>query len=134
MGSVPPLLWYLLAVVALAVFPLTMIFAIHRHHMKVLALLRFYAEKGTEPPPAIAELLMKQLSHADEKWKRTKRGALLQTFGANLFIACIMAGVSWWRLDVGEPRWAIYWAVCSAIFFAVFALGALLAALTTSDK
>jgi hypothetical protein len=134
MGSLPPILWYLLAVVAFAVFPLTMVFAIHRHHMKVLELLRFYAEKGTEPPPAVAEVLMKQISQPDEKWKRTKRGALLQTFGANLFVACILAGVSWWRLDVGEPRWAVYWAVCSTAFFAVFAFGVLIAALTTSDK
>ena len=46
MGSLPPILWYLLAVVAFAVFPLTMVFAIHRHHMKVLELPALLRREG----------------------------------------------------------------------------------------
>jgi hypothetical protein len=133
-GSVPPMLWYLLCFIAFAVFPLVMVVAIHRHRMKGLEILRSYAEKGVEPPPGVTELLAKQASEPGEKWKTTARGSRLNSFGGFLFIACVFGCIAWWRIDVGEPQWAIYAAVGSAVFFGVSALGFLFAALVSSDK
>lgn len=133
-SSVPPILWYLLCVVGFAVFPLAMVFTIHRQRMKALEILRSYAEKGSEPPPAVAELLFRQVVEPEQKWKATPRGSLLQTSLVHLFIACLFGGVAWWRLDVGPPRWAIYIAVCSAVFFGVTALAQFVAALKSPLK
>jgi len=133
-GSVPPILWYLLAFIAFAVFPLTMVWAIHRHKMKVLEILRSYAEKGVEPPPAVTEVLLKQSTDPAQKWKSTPRGSLLNTFGIHLWVACILGGIAWWRLEAGPPRWAIYLAVCATVFFALLAIGQLAAALKSPLK
>jgi hypothetical protein len=102
--------------------------------MKALEILRSYAEKGGEPPPAVAELLFRQVAEPDAKWKATPRGSLLQAFMVHLFIACLFGGVAWWRIDVGSPRWAIYVAVGSAVFFGVTALAQLVAALKSPLK
>jgi hypothetical protein len=133
-GSVPPILWYLLAFLAFAVFPLTMVWAIHRHKMKVLEILRSYAEKGIEPPAAVTEVLLRQSADPGQKWKSTPRGSLLNTFGIHLWIACIFGCIAWWRLDAGNPRWLIYIAVGSAVFFALLAVGQLAAALKSPLK
>jgi hypothetical protein len=133
-GSVPPMLWYLLCFIAFAVFPLVMVVAIHRHRMKVLEILRFYAEKGVEPAPGLTEMLARQVSEPGDKWKSTARGSRLNLFGGYLFIACLMGCLAWWRFDAGGPQWAIYAAVGSAVFFGVGALGFLVAALVSSDK
>lgn len=134
-GEVPPLLWYLLAVFSLVVFPLSMLAAIHRHRMKALETLRAYAEKDTEVPPVIAELLAKQLSDAPgQNWKSTARGSRLNTFGIHVFIACIFGCIAWWRADAGGPPWAVYSMVGSAAFFGLLGLGFLAVALVSSDK
>jgi hypothetical protein len=133
-GSVPPILWYLLAFIAFAVFPLAMVATLHRQRMKVLEILRSYAEKGAEAPPGVAELLAKQVSEPDQKWKSTARGSRLNTFMGLFWVACLFGGVAWWRIDAGGPPWAVYVGVGSAIFFGVSALGFLLAALVSHDK
>jgi hypothetical protein len=133
-SSVPPILWYLLCVAGFAVFPLAMVYTIHRQRMKALEILRSYAEKGSEPPPAVAELLFKQVVEPDQKWKATPRGSLLQTSLGHFFAGCTFAGVAWWRIEVGPPRWAIYIAVCSAVFFGVAALAQFVAALKSPPK
>ena len=128
------MLWYLLAFIALGVFPLVMVVAIHRHRMKALDLLRSYAEKGVEPPAAVTELLTKHVSEPGEKWKSTARGSRLQAFVGLVFMACVLGSIGWWRIDAGGPAWAVYAAVGSAAFFGVTALGFLVAALVSSDK
>lgn len=133
-GAVPPILWYLLCFIAFAVFPLVMVTAIHRHRMKALEILRSYAEKGAEPPPAVAELLAKQLTDSEQKWRSTARGSRLGTFVGHLFVACLFGCVAWWRVDSGGPQWAVYTAAGSAVFFGVSALGFLVAALVSPDK
>ena len=133
-GSVPPMLWYLLAFLGFAVFPLSMVWAIHRHKMKVLEILRSYAEKGIEPPAAVTEVLLKQGGEPAPKWKSTPRGSLLNTFGIHLWIAVIWGCVAWWRIDTVSPRWPIYIAVGAAVFFALLALGQLAAALKSPLK
>ncbi len=133
-GPVSPILWYLLAFLALAVFPLSMVWTIHRQKMKALEILRSYAEKGSEPPAIVAELLVKQLTAPDRKWKSTPRGSLLNTFGVHLWIACLWGGIAWWRIEAGPPRWAVYVAVAATVFFAVLAIGQLAAALKSPLK
>jgi hypothetical protein len=134
MSAGPPILWYLLAVLAFGVFPLVMVAAIHRQRMKALEILRSYAEKGADAPPAIAELLTKQISEPGEKWKSTARGSRLNLFMGHLFVACLFGCVAWWRIDTGGPQWAVYVGVGSAIFFGASALGFLVAALVSRDK
>ncbi len=133
-GSIAPILWYLLAFLAFAVFPLSMVWAIHRHKMKALEILRSYAEKGTEPPAAVTELLLRHAADPGQKWKSTPRGSLLNTFGIHLWIACIWAGLAWWRIEAGPPRWTVYVAVCATVFFALLAIGQLAAALKSPLK
>lgn len=133
-GSVPPILWYLLAFLAFAVFPLSMVAAIHRQRMKTLEILRPYAEKGIEPPPAVSDLLLRQVSEPDQKWKSTPRGPMLHMFMVHLSIACVMGGIAWWRFDSGPPPWALYASGTITVFFAVSALGFFAAALKTPAK
>jgi hypothetical protein len=133
-GSIPPILWYLLAVIAFAVFPLAMVTTIHRQRMKALEILRSYAEKGSEAPPGVAELLTKQVTEPEQKWKSTARGSRLNIFMGHLWVACLFGGVAWWRIDAGGPPWAVYVGVGSAVFFGVSALGFLVAALVSRDK
>jgi len=133
-GSVPPILWYLLAFLAFAVFPLSMVAAIHRQRMKALEILGSYAEKGVEPPPAVSELLLRQVSEPDSKWKSTPRGSMLHLFMVHLSIACVMGGIAWWRLDSGPPAWALYASGVTTVFFAVSAIAFFAAALKTPAK
>ena len=133
-GSVAPILWYLLAVVSFAVFPLAMVATLHRQRMKELEILRSYAEKGSEPPEAVMKLLYKPSSDPALKWKSTVRGSLLNSALIQLSIACMLGGVAWWRLEAGPPRWAIYVTVTVATFYALTTLALLVAALTTREK
>lgn len=133
-GSVPMILWYLLCFLGFAVFPLAMVYTLHRQRMKALEILRAYAEKGGQPPPEVTELLLKPGTEPDAKWKSTARGSLLNTFGIHLFIACIFGTVAWWRIDAVSPRWPIYVTVGAAVFFGGLALAQLVAALKSPLK
>jgi len=128
-GPVAPILWYLLAVAALGVFPLSMVWVIHRQKMKVLEILGSYAQRGVDPPAAVTELLFKQIASPDRKWRSTPRGSLLHTFGVHLCCAVWLGCIAWWRIEAGSPRWAVYAAVGSTVFFALLAVGQLAAAL-----
>jgi hypothetical protein len=134
MAPVPPILWYLLAVVAFGIFPLSMVWVLHRQKMTALEILRSYAERGIEPPQVVTDLLLKQLSSSGQPWRSTPRGSLLHTFGVHLFTACVLGGIAWWRVDAGLPRWSIYVAVGSTLFFAALATGQLAAALKSPLK
>src|SRR5215831_10341588 len=55
-GQVPPIFWFLFWVglsVGVISFGFFMAIIIHRGNMKALEVLRAYAEKGIEPPPAV---------------------------------------------------------------------------------
>ena len=135
-GEVPEIYWYVfwvgLAIVVEA-FGFYMAAIIHRRNMKVLELLKSYAEKGIDPPAAIAELLSEQVSEPGRAWKSSARGARLQRFIGFLFTACVIGGVAWWLIDAAGPRWALYPAVCAAVFFSVGAIGFLLTAVVTPE-
>ena len=127
-GHVSETAWFLFwvgVVVVVMSWAWFMAIIIHRHNMKALEVLRLYAERGEEPPAAIAEPLMRHLSQAGPP-KRSERSRHRQGFAFCLFSAGAWAGVAWWRADVGgEPRWIFYVAVIVAVAFACGALGAL---------
>jgi hypothetical protein len=136
-GEVPEIYWYVfwvgLAIVVEA-FGFYMAAIVHRRNMKVLELLRSYAEKGIDPPAAVAELLSEQVTEPGRAWKSSARGARLQRFIGFLFTACVIGGVAWWLIDAAGPRWALYPAVSAAVFFSVGAIGFLLTAVVTPER
>ena len=135
-GDVPEMYWYLFWVglaIVLEGFGFYMAFIIHRRNMKVLDLLKSYAEKGVEPPAGVAELLGEQMREPGQAWRSSARGARLERFVGFLFTACVIGGVAWWLIDATGPPWAIYPAVTAAVFFSVAAVGFLLTAVVTPE-
>lgn len=136
-GEVPAIYWYVfwvaLAIVVEA-FGFYMAFVIHRRNMRVLDLLQSYADKGVEPPAAVADLLRDQVREQGQAWKTSPRGARLERFVGFLFTACVAGGTAWWLVDAAGPRWALYPAASAAVFFAVGALGFLLTAVVTPER
>jgi len=136
-GEVPEIYWYLfwvgLAIVVEA-FGFFMATIIHRRNMRVLDLLKSYADKGIEPPPAVAELLSEQVMDQTRAWKSSPRGARLERFVGFAFTACVIGGVAWWLVNSAGPAWAVYPAVSGAVFFSVGALGFLLTAVVTPER
>ena len=132
-GEVPEMYWYLfwvgLAIVVEA-FGFAMLTVVHRRNMKVLDLLKSYAEKGIDPPPGVAELLAEQVR---EPGKASARGARLERFTGFLFTGCVIGGVAWWLIDATGPAWAVYATVSGAVFFSIGALGFLITALVTPE-
>ena len=67
-SQVPPFLWFLFWVglaIGVLSFGFFMAIIIHRGNMKALEVLRTYAEKGIEPPPAVVEMLTRQMGDTD---------------------------------------------------------------------
>ena len=106
---------------------------IHRRNMRVLDLLKSYADKGIEPPAAVAELLSEQVKDPGRAWKSSPRGARLERFVGFTFTACVIGGVAWWLVNSAGPAWAVYPAVSAAVFFSVGALGFLLTAVISPE-
>ena len=135
--ELPEIYWYLfwvaLAVVVEA-FGFYMATIIHRKNMRVLDLLKSYADKGMEPPPAVAELLNKQADDPGRAARATPRGARLEQFTGFLFTGCVIGGVAWWLVESAGPAWALYPTVSAAVFFSVGALGYLITAVVSSER
>ena len=134
--QVPEIYWYLFwvgLVVVMEAFGFFMATIIHRRNMRVLDLLKSYADKGIEPPAAVAELLSEQVMDPTRAWKSSPRGARLERFVGFLFTACVIGGVAWWLVNSAGPAWAVYPAVSAAVFFSVGAIGFLLTAVVTPE-
>src|SRR5262249_7553729 len=105
-GDVPANYWYAfwvgLAIVVEA-FGFSMAAIIHRRHMRVLVRLKWYAEKGIEPPAGVAGLLSEQVSEPGRAWRSSARGARLQRFIGFLFTGCVTGGIAWWLIDTAGP-------------------------------
>ena len=108
----------------------------HRQRMEVLRVLRSYAEKGVEPPPALADQLAKQVfvPPGRSRVERHSRGALLRGFLGATFTASVAWQVNQWIVDQGGTGWALYASWAAFAFFSYSAFGLLLAAVTTRDK
>jgi hypothetical protein len=109
----------------------------HERAMKSLDILKMYAEKGAEPPPAMVEQLTRQVLDAGKPGQtpqRSTRAAFMQGFIGFLFMACVASGFYWWLGDAGGPSWAVFAAQAAGAFFGFGSFGLLLAALVTRDK
>jgi hypothetical protein len=108
----------------------------HQARMKALDILKMYAEKGAEPPPAMMEQLARQAFESSQPQtpKRQGRAALIQSFIGFVFMACVSYGFKMWLTDAEAPSWMIYAATGSYAFFGFGAFGFLLLALLTRDK
>lgn len=136
-GQVPPILWFLFWVglsIGILGFGFFMAIIIHRGHMKTLEILRFYAEKGIEPPPAVVEMLTRHAGDSDAARAGRDAGVKAANFTALLVTACIAGGIAWWRTNAGGPQWVVYFFALWAVFFGMRSLWYLITSLAPSDK
>ena len=132
-GHVPDMLWYLFWVVlalAMTAWVWAMTILTYRGRMRALEILKTYAEKGGEPPSAIAEPLLRQLSERGQAAKPSPRMHHLQQFCSNLFMVGAAAAIAWWRMaSIGRADWTVYLPVAVAVTCAAGAIGSLVAAI-----
>jgi hypothetical protein len=136
-NEVPPMFWFLFWVglsVGVLSFGFFMAIIIHRGNMKALEILRSYAEKGIEPPPAIVEMLTKHISSNEGEQAGREIGQKAGNFTGLLAAACAGGGVAWWRMNAGGPQWVVYLFAATALFFGVRAVAYLIAILKKSEK
>lgn len=136
-GQVPPFLWFLFWVglsVGVLGFGFFMALIIHRGNMKALEVLRTYAEKGIEPPPAVVEMLTRQMGETEAAKAGRDIGRKAGNFTGLLVAACVAGGIAWWRVNEGGPQWVVYLFTITALFWGVLAIRFLLASLTTAEK
>jgi hypothetical protein len=130
------MLWFLFWVglsVGVLSFGFFMATIIHRGNMKALEILRAYAEKGIEPPPAIVEMLTRHMSDTEAARAGREIGKKAGNFTGLLASSCAAGAIAWWRMNEG-PQWVVYLFAFSAVFFAARAIVFLLAPLTSSKK
>lgn len=137
-GKLPEIYWFVFWV---AVFTAMFTFAWlggrseHETRRKALDILKIYAEKGAEPPPAMLEQLTRQ-PHLNQAPGAPKdgRAALIQGFMGFLFMACLSGGLHYWLTDTAGPSWAIFATQATLSFFGFGSAGFLLLALLTREK
>ena len=137
-GNLPEIFWYIFWVGFVILGNIGMYFGFtmtHRQRMKALEILKMYAEKGAEPPPAVTEQLAKQiLAETPDSPKRDSRAALIQGFTGFLFMACVAGGLVMWLPETAEPSWLSAIARAAMAFFGFGSFGFLVLALLTRDK
>jgi hypothetical protein len=136
-GHVPPIFWFLFWVglsVGVLSFGFFMAIIIHRGNMKALEVLKSYAEKGIEPPPAIIEMLTKHMGETESERAGREIGKKAGNFTGLLVAACIAGGIAWWRMNEGGPQWVVYLFALIAVFWGGLAIRFLLGSLTTSER
>lgn len=109
----------------------------HERAMKALDILKMYAEKGIEPPPAMIEQVARQVLDAGKPGQQTPpngRSALIQGFIGFLFMACVSGGLYYWLRDQSGPSWAIYASQATMAFFGFGSFGFLLVTVFTREK
>lgn len=99
--------------------------------MRALDILKTYAEKGAEPPPAVMEQLAVQAFEKPPSAHRDARAGLLMSFSSFLFMACLSWGIRAWLTSRAGADWAVIATTASLAFFGIGSLGFLLAALLT---
>jgi hypothetical protein len=137
-GKLPEIYWFAfwVGVVAVSFF---MAYlggrAEHTIRQKALDILKIYAEKGGEPPPAMLDKLTRS-THDRQAPDGPKdgRAALIQGFAGFLFMACVSGGLHYWLVDSDGPRWAVFATQAAMAFFGFGSAGFLLAAVFTREK
>src|SRR5690242_11472490 len=107
MSQVPPFLWFLFWVglaVGILSFGFFMAIIIHRGNMKALEVLKAYAEKGIEPPPAVVEILTRQMGDTEAARAGRDIGRKAGNFTGLLVAACVAGGIAWWRMNERGPQ------------------------------
>ncbi len=102
--------------------------------MRALDILKSYAEKGTEPPPAMMEQLAVQAFEKPSSSSEIPRSGLVMFFIGFLFMACALWGIRAWLMAHGGADWAVIASTAAMAFFGIGAAGNLLAALLTRQK
>ena len=105
-GELPEIFWFLFWIfVVIVCFRGAYLGGKSAHDIKMRALdiLKSYADKGVEPPPAMMEQLTKQAlenpPHASRESSR--EGGMLPAFLGFLFMACVCWGFSAWLQGEG---------------------------------
>jgi hypothetical protein len=109
----------------------------HERALKVLDILKMYAEKGAEPPQAMVEQLTRQVIEAGKPGTppaQDARTALIQAFVGFLFTACVAWGIGAWLESSGGPQWAQIVSKAAMSFFGFGSFGFIVAALLTRSK
>jgi hypothetical protein len=105
--------------------------------MKMIAILKTYAEKGEEPPAGVLEAMgnIRGPSAPPQPPRKQTRADHLAHFAGSLGLA-LGAGfvIAWrWPLDSQHPGKLLVVAICVAVFFTASAAARLVGALTTHD-
>lgn len=136
-GDLPEIYWYLFWI-GLVILAFRMAYLGGKHgfdtKMKAIEILRMYAEKGTEPPPAMMDQLAKQAFEGPGQARQESSGGLMMMFMSMLFMACVAWGVRAWLQGHAAAAWAPIAATAALAFFGIGAAGFLLAALVSSRK
>jgi hypothetical protein len=136
-SQVPPIFWFLFWVglaVGVLSFGFFMAIIIHRGNMRVLEILRAYAEKGIEPPQSVLEMLNRQMGETEAARAGREIGKKAGSFSGLLVAACVAGGIAWWRMNEGGPQWVVYFFALAAVFWGVLAIRFFVAALPSSEK
>jgi hypothetical protein len=138
-GKLPEIFWYVFWIFfVLGCFGAAWVAGrnIHARRMKALDILRMYAEKGAEPPPAMMDRLAEQAYETPKPGAPAAdpRGALIQGFIGFTFMACILFAAKLWLQDARAPNWSIYAAQAGEAFFGFGAFGLIVAAIVTRGQ
>jgi len=138
-GQLPEIYWYVFwAVVVLLSFGAICLAerAAHQRTLKALDILRTYAERGAEPPPAVFDQLARHVfaRAAPGPARLEGRAALLRAFIGFVFMASVMGALHGWLEHRGGPSWGVFASLAGQAFFGFVAAGLLLAVLTSRDK
>lgn len=136
-GKLPEIFWYLFWV-GFVVLAFRMAYlggkSGYDTRMRALDILKMYAEKGTEPPPAMMQQLAEQAFEQRSPAANNPRASLLVSFNSFLFMACASWGLRAWLAGGSGPAWQTIAATASMAFFGIGAFGFLLAALLSRPK
>ena len=137
-GKLPEIYWYLFWI-GFVILAFRMAYlggrSGHEMHMKTLEILRLYAEKGSEPPPAMMDQLASRVfSRANPR--RDAASGFMVTFFSLLFMACLSWGIKTWLASRGADvaTWAPIAAMAALFFFGIGSAGFLAAALVHRRK
>jgi len=140
-GKLPEIYWYVFWVGCVLLSALGMWWGgrnTHNVNMKILEIMRMYAEKGIEPPASVMEPLTRQLldPHKQQaKQQATRQAILLGQFAGGISAAAVTGGIGWWwASEKYEPTWVVYAAGIVAIAAVAGAVSRLIAAIVTHDK
>jgi hypothetical protein len=137
-GELPEIFWYLFWI-GFVILAFRMAYlggkSGYETKMKALDILKMYAEKGAEPPPAVMEELTRQaFEHNTPSKKGDAKGTLFGGFIGFLFTACAAWALRTWLISIDAPSWSSIAATGAWAFFGFGAFGFLLAALITRQK